>query len=173
VNASEAEVLDTLWALEEMPAFQAAEALPQCREGGQKGRQSLPLRVVSTKETKDPKRKTRKKKDVKKAAEDPKVETKKVALDSGSPSAEDPLRRSPARSHSSNAPKAHELERRHIISFQMTHMADRLPPLSRYSRKFQSETWQCTILDAIDNRKSAVGVRPNIVRKDLAQHLHL
>ncbi|KAL3907232.1 MAG: hypothetical protein SGILL_008955, partial [Bacillariaceae sp.] len=54
-----------------------------------------------------------------------------------------------------------------LISFQMTAMADRLPPLSRYNRKFQLEPWQCDILQAIDNRESAVVCAPTSSGKTL------
>lgn len=54
-----------------------------------------------------------------------------------------------------------------IITYQLTEMPDRLPPLSRYNRFFQLEDWQCDILDAIDNRKSAVVCAPTSSGKTL------
>lgn len=54
-----------------------------------------------------------------------------------------------------------------IISFQLTQMADRLPPLSRYNRAFKLEDWQCDILGAIDERKSAVVCAPTSSGKTL------
>lgn len=168
VNASEAEVLDILWALEEMPAFQAAEALLSAEKAAKKEDKSS-LKSSKTKETKDPKKKDSKKKDdkkdVKKAAEDPKVETKKVVL---TPEAQ-ALKTLYAGAYKDSLKHARKLmnSKEDIISFQMTHMADRLPPLSRYNRKFQLEPWQCTILDAIDNRKSAVVCAPTSSGKTL------
>merc|ERR1719410_1544200 len=47
-----------------------------------------------------------------------------------------------------------------LISFQLTEMPDRLPPLSRYNRHFKLEKWQCDILEAIDKRQSAVVCAP-------------
>lgn len=54
-----------------------------------------------------------------------------------------------------------------IITFQLTEMADRLPPLSRYNRHFKLEDWQCDILGAIDERKSAVVCAPTSSGKTL------
>ena len=54
-----------------------------------------------------------------------------------------------------------------LISFQLTDMSDRLPPLSRYNRQFKLEPWQCRILEAIDNRSSAVVCAPTSSGKTL------
>jgi len=54
-----------------------------------------------------------------------------------------------------------------LISFQLTEMADRLPPLSRYNRNFVLEPWQFDILEAIDNRESAVVCAPTSSGKTL------
>jgi len=54
-----------------------------------------------------------------------------------------------------------------LISFQLTEMADRLPPLSRYNRAFRLEEWQCSILDAIDKKISAVVCAPTSSGKTL------
>jgi superfamily II DNA or RNA helicase len=54
-----------------------------------------------------------------------------------------------------------------LISFQLTDMADRLPPLSRYNRKFLLEDWQCAILQAIDERQPAVVCAPTSSGKTL------
>ena len=54
-----------------------------------------------------------------------------------------------------------------IITFQLTDMPDRLPPLSRYNRHFKLEDWQCDILDAIDKRRSAVVAAPTSSGKTL------
>mmetsp|Transcript_40782 Transcript_40782/g.74625 ORF Transcript_40782/g.74625 Transcript_40782/m.74625 type:complete len:1026 (+) Transcript_40782:2809-5886(+) len=54
-----------------------------------------------------------------------------------------------------------------IITFQLTHMPDRLPPLSRYNRHFKLEPWQCDILTAIDERRSAVVCAPTSSGKTL------
>ena len=54
-----------------------------------------------------------------------------------------------------------------IITFQLTEMADRLPPLSRYNRHFKLEDWQCDILSAIDERRSAVVCAPTSSGKTL------
>jgi len=54
-----------------------------------------------------------------------------------------------------------------IITFQLTDMPDRLPPLSRYNRHFKLEDWQCDILQAIDDKKSAVVCAPTSSGKTL------
>lgn len=54
-----------------------------------------------------------------------------------------------------------------IITFQLKDMADRLPPLSRYNRHFKLEDWQCDILQAIDERRSAVVCAPTSSGKTL------
>lgn len=54
-----------------------------------------------------------------------------------------------------------------LISFQLTEMSDRLPPLSRYNRTFKLEEWQCAILSAIDERQSAVVCAPTSSGKTL------
>ena len=47
-----------------------------------------------------------------------------------------------------------------IISFQMKEMHDRLPPLSKYNRKFKLEEWQCRVLNEIDSMNSTVVCAP-------------
>jgi len=54
-----------------------------------------------------------------------------------------------------------------LITFQLTEMPDRLPPLSRYNRHFKLEDWQCDILGAIDDRRSAVVAAPTSSGKTL------
>ncbi len=54
-----------------------------------------------------------------------------------------------------------------IITFQLTDMPDRLPPLSRYNRHFKLEDWQCDVLQAIDDNKSAVVCAPTSSGKTL------
>jgi hypothetical protein len=54
-----------------------------------------------------------------------------------------------------------------IIKFQMTKMHDRLPPLSRYNRKFKLEDWQCRVLSAIDDGRSTIVCAPTSSGKTL------
>jgi superfamily II DNA or RNA helicase len=54
-----------------------------------------------------------------------------------------------------------------LISFQLMEMPDRLPPLSRYNRRFKLEDWQCAILEAIDRKISAVVCAPTSSGKTL------
>jgi len=46
-------------------------------------------------------------------------------------------------------------------------MHDRLPPLSKYNRKFKLEEWQCRVLDAIDNSTSTIVCAPTSSGKTL------
>ena len=54
-----------------------------------------------------------------------------------------------------------------IISFQMKEMHDRLPPLSKYNRKFKLEEWQCRVLNEIDSMNSTVVCAPTSSGKTL------
>lgn len=162
VNASEAEVLDILWALEEMPSFKAADELVSAEKAAKKEDKS------SDKDKKDSKKSSSKKKDSK---EEPKADVKKIVL---TPEAQalKVLYKDGGDSrgtYKDSLKYARKLmnSKQDLISFQMTEMADRLPPLSRYNRKFQLEPWQCTILDAIDQRKSAVVCAPTSSGKTL------
>lgn len=47
-----------------------------------------------------------------------------------------------------------------MVEYQLTKMHDRLPPLSRYNRKFRLDEWQCRVLALIDQNKSAIVCAP-------------
>jgi ATP-dependent RNA helicase DDX60 len=169
VNASEAEVLDILWALEEMPSFKAAEEFINAEKAAKKEDKSS----EKDKKKDSSKKKDPKKKDVKKDGknEDVKIETKKVILTPEAQALKNLFKdggdtRGTFKDSLKHARKIMS-SKQDLISFQMTHMADRLPPLSRYNRKFQLEPWQCTILDSIDKRKSAVVCAPTSSGKTL------
>mmetsp|Transcript_5662 Transcript_5662/g.9378 ORF Transcript_5662/g.9378 Transcript_5662/m.9378 type:complete len:1262 (+) Transcript_5662:69-3854(+) len=166
VNASEPEVLDILWALEEMPAFQAADVLVTSEKAAKK----------EEKETseKDKKKDSKKDKKEDKAPEvkAPEVEKKAKIVLTPEAQALKTLYREGGDSrgtYKDSLKYARKLMngKENLISFQLTEMADRLPPLSRYNRKFKLEDWQCTILDAIDNRRSAVVCAPTSSGKTL------
>jgi len=162
VNSSEAEVLDILWALEEMPSFQAADKL-------------LLEEKAAKKESKD-KDKDDKKKDKKKDKKPSKKEKEdkaeaKVVLTAEAQALKNMYKDGgDARgSYKDSLKYARKLMsgKENLISFQLTHMPDRLPPLSRYNRQFRLEGWQCDILDAIDKRQSAVVCAPTSSGKTL------
>lgn len=159
VNSSEAEVLDILWALEEMSSFAKAEAEIAAEKSAKK----------SAKEAeKEDKKKS--KKDSKKDKKDKKKE-EKVVLSAEAKSLKSLLKEgADSRGTFKDSLKyARKLMsgKDNLISFQLTDMSDRLPPLSRYNRQFKLEPWQCRILEAIDNRSSAVVCAPTSSGKTL------
>jgi len=174
VNSSEAEILDILWALEEMPAFQSAdkeidlekEAKKQKKKGEVKDKKS------SKKDKKDSKKdKKDSKKDKKDSKKDKEEKEKKIVL-STEASTLKYLYKDAADNRGSfkdSLKYARKLMKGkdNIISYQLNEMADRLPPLSRYNRQFKLEAWQCDILEAIDKRQSAVVCAPTSSGKTL------
>jgi ATP-dependent RNA helicase DDX60 len=161
VGSSEAEILDILWALEEMKSFKDAEEL-------------LAKEKAAKKETKDSDKSDKKpKKDDKKGSKkdkDAKAE-EKVVLTMEAQGLKTLLKEgSDARGTYKDSLKfARKLmsSKENLISFQLTEMADRLPPLSRYNRRFRLDEWQCNILGAIDQRQSAVVCAPTSSGKTL------
>ena len=172
VNATESEVLDILWALEEMKAFKSAD-------------EEITKEKSTKKEDKkdDKKDKKDKKKDVKKDKKDDKKDAKKDTKEEKVEKVEKIVLSSEAQtlknlykeggdsrgSFKDSLKYARKLMagKDNLITFQLTEMADRLPPLSRYNRKFQLEEWQCDILQAIDDRESAVVCAPTSSGKTL------
>ena len=154
VGASEAEVLDILWALEEMPLFKSCEA-------------EIAAEKASKKEAKNEDKKSKKdsKKDSKKKGGGKTDKSDKVALSSDAKALKELLKET----FKDTLKYARKLMsgKSDIITFQLTDMPDRLPPLSRYNRQFKLEDWQCDILDAIDKRRSAVVCAPTSSGKTL------
>ena len=168
VGSSEAEVLDILWALEEMEAFRTAD-------------EELAKEKAAKKEAKE-QEKSDKKKDKKDSKKDKKVgekdkkddkkqEEKKIVLSQEAKALRDIYKDGgDARgSYKDSLKYARKLMngKDNLITFQLTEMPDRLPPLSRYNRRFQLEDWQCAILEAIDNKTSAVVCAPTSSGKTL------
>lgn len=171
VTASEAEVLDILWALEEMEAFASSEKeLAKDKSAKKDAKEAEKAEKKSAK--KDAKKSS--KKDKKKESKDSKTVkavVEKVVLSTEAKSLKSILKEGgDARGNFKDSLKyARKIlnGKENIISFQLTEMSDRLPPLSRYNRKFKLEEWQCSILDAIDNRRSAVVCAPTSSGKTL------
>eukprot|EP00934_Nitzschia_sp_Nitz4_P001583 Nitzschia sp. Nitz4//scaffold58_size112336//65054//68984//NITZ4_004039-RA/size112336-augustus-gene-0.24-mRNA-1//-1//CDS//3329555007//1583//frame0 len=161
VTASEAEVLDILWALEEMQTFKDADDLIAKEKAAKKGEKE------KKDDKKDKKKKDKDKKDKKKAD----VKEEKVVLTAEATTLKNLYKEGGDNrgSYKDSLKYARKLMagKDNLISFQLTEMADRLPPLSRYNRKFQLETWQCDILGAIDRRESAVVCAPTSSGKTL------
>lgn len=160
VHASEAEVLDIFWALEEMPTFQSAMAEIDKEKAAKKGAKEA--EKAEKKSSKKDSKKDKKKKE-KESKADKKVE--KVVLSAEAASLKGLLKEGfkDSLKYARNLMNGKES----LISFQLTDMPDRLPPLSRYNRVFKLEEWQCAILGAIDTRQSAVVCAPTSSGKTL------
>lgn len=168
VGSSEAEVLDILWALEEMSVFKTAdgevtkekEAKKQEKKGDKKDEKKSKKDKKDKKDKKKDKKEEEKSEKVEKIVLSPEAHTLKGLFKDGGDS---------RGSYKDSLKYARKLMsgKENLISFQLTEMADRLPPLSRYNRKFQLEPWQCDILQAIDNRESAVVCAPTSSGKTL------
>ncbi|KAL9181190.1 hypothetical protein ACHAXT_009995 [Thalassiosira profunda] len=158
LGASEAEVLDILWALEEMPLFKSCQA-------------EIAAEKASKKEAKSEEKKSKKdskkdKKGDKKGKE--KAKGEKVVLSADAKAFKDLLKDNGDKFKDTVKYARKMLSgKKDIITFQLTDMADRLPPLSRYNRQFKLEDWQCDILAAIDERRSAVVCAPTSSGKTL------
>ena len=167
VHSSEAEILDILWALEEMSAFKQADTLIALEKGQKK--EAKEAEKAAKKSSKKDKKESQK--DKKSSKIDKAVKSEKVDL-----SAEAQSRKSSFKDGGDNRGSYKDslkFERKlmkgksNLISFQLLEMPDRLPPLSRYNRQFKLEECQCAILGAIDNRQSAVVCAPTSSGKTL------
>lgn len=169
VGSTEAEVLDILWALEAMSDFKRAD-------------EQVLQEKAAKKESKDDLKKDKKvpMKDTKKDVKDKKVskkdakgstEVKKVVLSVAAQSLKNLYKDGgdSRGTYKDSLKYARKLMsgKESLISFQLTEMPDRLPPLSRYNRQFKLEDWQCDILQAVDDRQSAVVCAPTSSGKTL------
>jgi len=170
VHASEAEVLDILWALEEMKEFQEADALVQAEKAAKKEskEESKKDKKDSKKDSKKDKKSSKKDKDDKGTAAEA---AKKVVLTPEAQQLKNLYKEGgdSRGSYKDSLKHARKLMsgKESLISFQLTEMPDRLPPLSRYNRQFRLEDWQCAILKAIDDRQPAVVCAPTSSGKTL------
>lgn len=167
VSSSEAEVLDILWALEEMPVFKSADE-EVVKEKEAKKQEKKEEKKAEKKSKKDSKKD---KKDKKKDKEEKSAPVEKIVLSTEAQTLKNLYKEGgdSRGSYKDSLKYARKLMsgKENLISFQLTEMADRLPPLSRYNRKFKLEPWQCDILQAIDNRESAVVCAPTSSGKTL------
>jgi len=158
VNASEAEILDILWALEEMPLFKNSDSEIAKEKVAKKEEKKAEKKGIKKDDKKD--KKSKKDKNEKKFVLSPEANMLKSLYKEGADargSYKDSLKF--ARKLMSGKPN--------LISFQLMEMPDRLPPLSRYNRQFRLEDWQCAVLEAIDKRESAVVCAPTSSGKTL------
>ena len=174
VNSSEAEVLDILWALEEMPVFKSADEAITAEKASKKESKEKEKedKKKDKKDSKKDKDKKSSKKDSKKDKEKDSKEKKEKVVLSTEATALKTLYKDGADSRGSykdSLKYARKLMngKSDLISFQLEKMPDRLPPLSRYNRQFKLEDWQCQILTAIDDQRSAVVAAPTSSGKTL------
>lgn len=169
LNCSEAEVLDILWALEEMPDFKTADAeltLEKAQKKDSKEQEKAEKKSSKKESKKDSKKSSKKdsKKDKDAKDKESKEKKEKVVLSAEAQALKTLLKEGADSrgSYKDSLKNARKLmnNKDDLISFQLTDMSDRLPPLSRYNRKFKLEDWQCKILAAIDERRSAVVAAP-------------
>jgi len=155
VNSSEAEVLDILWALEEMPTFSPSE-----KEIDKEKQLKKEQKAEEKSKKKDKKSKKDKKEKKEKVVLSAEAQTLKTLLKEGADS---------RGGYKDSLKYARKLmaSKTNLISFQLTEMPDRLPPLSRYNRKFKLEGWQCDVLEAIDAKRTAVVCAPTSSGKTL------
>eukprot|EP00533_Pseudo-nitzschia_delicatissima_P009696 CAMPEP_0116102132 /NCGR_PEP_ID=MMETSP0327-20121206/13183_1 /TAXON_ID=44447 /ORGANISM="Pseudo-nitzschia delicatissima, Strain B596" /LENGTH=1259 /DNA_ID=CAMNT_0003594145 /DNA_START=32 /DNA_END=3811 /DNA_ORIENTATION=+ len=159
VGSSEAEALDILWALEEMPVFKSSD--------DEISREKEAKKAEKKEEKKSEKKSKKDKKDKKSSKskdKEEKTEIVKIVLSTEAATLKSLYKEGgdSRGSYRDSLKFARKLMsgKENLISFQLTEMADRLPPLSRYNRKLQLEPWQFDILQAIDNRESAVVCAP-------------
>ena len=162
VGASEAEVLDILWALEEMPLFKSCE-----EEIAREKSSKKEAKEDEKKSKKDSKKDSKKEKDGKKS-KDNSEKKEKVVLSADAKTLKELLKENGDKFKDTLKYSRKLLSgKKDIITFQLTEMPDRLPPLSRYNRHFKLENWQCDILQAIDDKRSAVVCAPTSSGKTL------
>lgn len=160
LNSSEAEVLDILWALEEMPTFTVSEKEVN-EEKKAKKEEKKEEKAKSAKDKKSDSKSKKKSKDKKEKIQlSAEAQTLKSLLKEGGDS---------RGAYKDSLKYARKLmaSKTNLISFQLTEMPDRLPPLSRYNRQFKLEQWQCDILNSIDKKQSAVVCAPTSSGKTL------
>jgi ATP-dependent RNA helicase DDX60 len=165
VNASEAEVLDILWALEDMESFKKADSEVSSEKAAKKD-------ATKDKEKGDKSKDAKKKdKDKKSSKKDKDVKEEKLVLSADAQALKNLYKDGgdSRGSYKDSLKYARKLMsgKESLISFQLTDMPDRLPPLSRYNRVFRLENWQCDILHSIDQRQSAVVCAPTSSGKTL------
>eukprot|EP00560_Eucampia_antarctica_P007037 CAMPEP_0197828754 /NCGR_PEP_ID=MMETSP1437-20131217/5277_1 /TAXON_ID=49252 ORGANISM="Eucampia antarctica, Strain CCMP1452" /NCGR_SAMPLE_ID=MMETSP1437 /ASSEMBLY_ACC=CAM_ASM_001096 /LENGTH=1255 /DNA_ID=CAMNT_0043430111 /DNA_START=43 /DNA_END=3810 /DNA_ORIENTATION=+ len=171
VKSSEAEILDILWALEEMPSFQTAdiEINQDKLVKKQKKKEADKIKKSSKKDGKKDKKSSKKDKTAVESKE--KEKEKKVVLSTDAQTLKylykDGADNRGVFKDSLKYARKLMKGKDNIISYQLTEMPDRLPPLSRYNRQFRLEEWQCDILEAIDKRQSAVVCAPTSSGKTL------
>ncbi|GMI25906.1 hypothetical protein TeGR_g10093 [Tetraparma gracilis] len=151
-SASQEEMFDILWALEELPVFKSAgEELERekraKKEEKKKAKEGAPAggKKVSKKEARGDARESL----------SSEAEALKALYDAHD--YRDAVKY--ARKVLAAVPD--------IVSYQLRSMHDRLEPLSQYNRKFQLEDWQCRVLNAIDEGRSTVVCAPTSSGKTL------
>ncbi|MGK3751147.1 MAG: superfamily II DNA or RNA helicase [Bacillariaceae sp.] len=164
LGSTEAECLDILWALEEMSSFKSSDNEIEVEKAAKKEGKKEEKKSDKKSSKKDKKDSKDKKSSKSSKDKDEKVETPKIVLSTDAATLKSLYKDGGDNrgSYRDSLKFSRKLMngKENLISFQLTEMADRLPPLSRYNRKMVLEPWQFDILEAIDNRESAVVCAP-------------
>ena len=146
-----AAAFDVLWAIEGHALYQAACAEEQAAEGDE---------AADGKEKKKKKKKT----------EEKDKKSKKDKKGSSAPRSREGQLKHEFRKHLKTAMKWRKYQD-DITSFQLNHMADRLPPLSKFSRGWRLDAWQKRVLDLIERGQSAIVCAPTSSGKTIISTL--
>jgi len=171
LGSTEAECLDILWALQEMSSFKSSDNEIEVEKAAKKEGKKEEKKSDKKSSKKDKKDSKDKKSSKSSKDKDEKVESTKIVLSTDAATLKSLYKDGGDNrgSYRDSLKFSRKLMngKENLISFQLTEMADRLPPLSRYNRNFVLEPWQFDILEAIDNRESAVVCAPTSSGKTL------
>jgi len=171
LGSTEAECLDILWALQEMSSFKSSDNEIEVEKAAKKEGKKEEKKSDKKSSKKDKKDSKDKKSSKSSKDKDEKVESTKIILSTDAATLKSLYKDGGDNrgSYRDSLKFSRKLMngKENLISFQLTEMADRLPPLSRYNRNFVLEPWQFDILEAIDNRESAVVCAPTSSGKTL------
>jgi ATP-dependent RNA helicase DDX60 len=151
---------DVFWAIESLPLYAAAAD----EEKSAKATTSDDV-AADDKDSAD-KKKSKKDSDKKKdKKEDKKDSSSKKDSKSSSSASSKPLKKSKelalVASYKKVIRKAQKMrEEEDLVVFQLTDMADRLPPLSRFSTGWKLDDWQKRVLAVVDEHRSAIVCAP-------------
>eukprot|EP00953_Heterococcus_sp_UTEX-ZZ885_P029697 15745-Heterococcus_DN1.PRE.4 len=145
---------DVFWAIESLSLYAAA---------ADEEKSAKAVGDDVTTDDKDSDKKKSKKDDKKKDKKDDKKDSKKDSKSSSSSAK--PVKKSKelalVASYKKVIRKAQKMrEEEDLVVFQLTDMADRLPPLSRFSTGWKLDDWQKRVLAVVDEHRSAIVCAP-------------
>lgn len=161
VGASEAEVLDILWALEEMSLFKSCE-------------DEIAVEKAAKKEAKNEDKKSKKDSKKDKKGKDKSSKEKVVPLSSDAKAFKDLLKENGEKFKDTlKYSRKMMTSKKDIITFQLTHMPDRLPPPFPLQPPLQARG--LAVRHPRGHRRAPLGrrLRPHLLRQDPPLHLHL